>query len=58
MKWIAGAVLLSVVEVYFAFYGAPEFIPPGLFAGLSGVTTVFAGIFRMRAQKEFEDADQ
>lgn len=55
MKWIAGAIVLSAVEVYFSVFGPPSFIPPGLFAGLAGLTTVFAGIFRMRAQKEFSD---
>ncbi|QIG69096.1 hypothetical protein EVB78_063 [Rhizobium phage RHph_N1_15] len=58
MKWIAGATVLSIIEVYCQVFGPPAFVPPGLFAGLAGVTTVFAGIFRMRAQKEFQDADQ
>ncbi|TDW20389.1 hypothetical protein EV128_12519 [Rhizobium azibense] len=56
MKWIAGAVVLSGLEVYFAIYGAPYGIPTGTFAALSGLTSAAAFYFRMRAQKEFEDA--
>jgi hypothetical protein len=51
------AFVLTVLEVIFAVYGAPAFIPLGTFAVLSGLTTAGAFVARLYAQKEFKDAD-
>jgi hypothetical protein len=55
-RFTALAIGLSGLEVYFAVFGAPVFIPLGLFASLSAVTSALAFYFRMAAQKEFDDA--
>ncbi|MBX5130839.1 hypothetical protein HJB53_30575 [Rhizobium lentis] len=55
-RFTALAILLTGVEVYFAVYGAPAFVPVGTFAALSGLTSAAAFYFRMYAQKEFDDA--
>lgn len=57
IRLIALAFILTVIEVIFAVYGAPSFIPLGTFAVLSGLTTAGAFAARLLAQKEFHDAD-
>jgi hypothetical protein len=58
IKWMAVALVLTALEVYFSVYGAPLGIPQGTFALLSGFTTAGAFYFRLKAQKEFQNADQ
>jgi hypothetical protein len=56
-RFTALAVLASGLEVYFAIYGAPAFIPLGTFAAISALTSAAAFYFKLKAQKEFKDAD-
>lgn len=56
IRWMAAGIASSGLEVYFAVYGAPSFIPLGTFAAISGLTTGFAFYSRMKAQKEFQNA--
>jgi hypothetical protein len=58
IRWMAAAFVFTVLEAVFAYYGAPFGIPKGLFAVLSGITTAFAFYSRMKAQKEFENANK
>lgn len=54
------AAALSGVEVWFQIFGAPLWMPLGVFAGLSAVTSAAAFAARLYAQpvwkKEDEDA--
>lgn len=56
-RFTALAVIASALEVYFAVYGAPALIPLGTFALISAITSAGAFYFRLKAQKEFKDAD-
>jgi hypothetical protein len=57
IRLIAIAFLLTAVEVAFGIFGAPMWIPAGLFAALSGLVSAGAFVARLYAQKEFKDAD-
>jgi hypothetical protein len=55
IKWIAGAVLLSGIEVVLPFF--TDVIPTGIFAALSGVVASTALLARILAQPVKEDKD-
>ncbi|QIG67360.1 hypothetical protein EVB39_031 [Rhizobium phage RHph_TM3_3_9] len=55
------AILFSGLEVYFSMinpYTLPEWLPPGTFAAIAAVTSVFANLFRLLAQRRTPNADQ
>lgn len=54
IRLIAVAFILTAIEAGFGLYGTPEWIPPGLFAALSGLVTAGAFMARLYAQKEFK----
>jgi hypothetical protein len=62
VRLIALAFLLTGVETAFGVFGQPSFVPVGLFAALSGVTSAAAFVARLYAQpslaKEDPNADQ
>ena len=50
IRLIALAVILSAVETYFSIFGAPDWMPLGVFAGLSVLVSAGAFIARLYAQ--------
>jgi uncharacterized transporter YbjL len=58
IRLILLAAALSAVEVWFQIFGAPLWMPLGVFAGLSAVTSAGAFAARIVAQKEITHADQ
>lgn len=49
VRWMIGAFLLTVAEVALPLW-APIWMPPGIFAGLSGLATAGAFVARLLAQ--------
>lgn len=54
IRLTAIAFVLTAIEVSFSVFGAPVFIPVGLFAALSGITSAAAFVARLYAQKDFD----
>lgn len=57
IRLIALAFLLTAIEVVLGFFGAPIWLPTGVFAALSGLVTAGAFVARLYAQKDLKDAD-
>lgn len=57
IRLIGLAFVLTGVEVFLAIYGPPLWLPLGVFAALSSLTTAGAFAARLYAQKDFEDGD-
>lgn len=58
VRLIAVAFALTGIETAFAVFGQPSFIPTGLFAALSGLTSAGAFVARLYAQAPFtKDSD-
>lgn len=58
IRFIVLAVLFSTAEVAVPMMQGYVDIPPRLFAALAGLSSGLAFLFRIKAQKEFTDADQ
>ena len=59
VRFVVLAAIFSGLEIAFAVLAEHPPIPRGLFAGLSGATTILAFAFRFISQKEFKtDGDQ
>jgi len=50
IRLIVLACVLSGVEVYFQIFGAPTWMPLGVFAGLSAIVSALAFVARLYAQ--------
>ena len=57
IRLIILAAVLSAVEVWLQVFGAPLWMPLGVFAGLSALTSAGAFAARLVAQKEITNAD-